>query len=252
MNDLEKELCTQLQKDLQVEVKHSEQWNLPVQRLKVDFDTVEQSTMDVLMKMLLTAFQTASFQNSEQLSETLLVEPLFIEHVIQKMSRANLVKNEAQSFMLTEKGEAQLASGIFIDLSEERTENLLYSPCHNKILLGDETDSDEALADYRYYDEYANWTVETLDPKMIQAILQTQMSQEDANVQMVVSRVHSIAPLTMAFIPCIEFQIYNQAEDIFYARIWNTLLGEWDERLEEQVNERERQGWRELFLQTTK
>lgn len=248
MKELKKRLTSELQQNLHIEIKDHQQWSLPIQSLKVDFDTVQQSKMDVLMKMLLTAFRASVFQNSEQLSEMLLVEPLFIENVIQKMTRANLIEKNEQHFKLTEKGEEQLASGIFINLPEDRTEHLLFSPCHERFLGGQLEEHQEELDEYRYYDEYSSWDIEALEENMIREILEdTIQVEEAAQVQTVISSVQAIIPLTMEFIPCLEFQLYNKEEDIFYARIWNTLLSEWDETLEGQVNERERKTWREVF-----
>lgn len=248
MKDLTKQLISELQQDLHIDIKHHQHWNLPVQLLKVDFETVQQSKMDVLMKMLLTAFQTSKFQNSRQLSDILQVEPLFIEHVRQKMERANLIKKNEQVYMLTEKGEAQLTSEVFVDLPEDQTMHLLFSPCHERYSLGEIEKGQEELADYRYYDDFSDWDVEALDEKGMREILQNRFKVEEANqIQIVVSAIQSIVPLTIEIIPCIEFQLYNKETDVFYARIWNTLLNEWDKTLEGQVNEREREVWRKTF-----
>lgn len=48
-------------------------------------------------------------------------------------------------------------------------------------------------------------------------------------------------------IPCQEFRIYNKEQDIFYARVWNTWLEQWDDRLDKQIEEQERVKWREKW-----
>ncbi len=248
MKELRNRLKNELQRDLQIDIKHQQIWNLPVQSLKIEFETVEQTKMDVLMKMLLIAFRESSFQNSKQLSEVLLVEPLFIENITKKMLRANLIEKQEEIFTLTDKGHEQLRNEIFIDLPENRTENLLFSPCHERFLFGQLEESQDEVEEYRLFDEYANWDIEALDENMIREALQsTIQSEEAAQVQTVISSIHATAPLTMKFIPCIEFLLYNKDQDIFYARIWNTLVNEWDETLEEQVTERNRQAWRKEY-----
>ena len=67
----------------------------------------------------------------------------------------------------------------------------------------------------------------------------------EGNVQTVVSNIVSVSDIQIDLIPCIEFQLYNVVEDIFYARVWNTLSEHWDETLEAQLNEKERKKWRE-------
>lgn len=248
MDELKKRLTRELTQNLQVKLHHSEIWNLPIHPIKVEFETVRQTKMDVLMRMLLTAFREADFHDVGELSDVLLVELVFIENLVQKMLYAGLIEKEASVFKLTKKGNDQLNTGIFVDQFEEANEILLYCPCHGKLLEGSLDEENHPYKDYRFYNDFSNWEIDSIEHHAIRAGLQMLMPKsETTNVQTVISEVHSIAPLTPDVVPCIEFQLYHQEEDIYYARVWNTLLNEWDETLEAQINERDRQNWREVY-----
>ncbi len=249
MDELKKRLTRELTQNIQVKVKHTDIWNLPIHSIKVEFETVRQTKMDVLMKMLLIAFREADFHDVGELSDVLLVEPIFIENLVQKMLHAGLVEQTDDRFKLTEKGINQLDTEIFVDQFEGMSENLLYSPCHKKLLVGSLGEKeDQPFNDYRFYDDFSNWEIDTIDRREIREHLQNVIPEsETPNVQTVISEIHSIAPLAAEVAPCIEFHLYQQEEDLFYARVWNTLLNEWDEILETQINERERQNWREIY-----
>lgn len=245
MDELKSRLTYELGQNTEVQIKHSEIWNLPVHPIKVDFETVRQTKMDVLMKMLLISFQKGDFSASDQLSDTLLVEQIFIEDRVQKMLRANLIEKKASVFTLTGKGFDQLASGTFIDQSEELTEKLLYSPCHGAFLQGTfNLFDDDSFEDYRMYNDYSNWEIEMIERSVVHEQLQSLIPvSETPNVQTVIAKINSLASLVVDVVPCIEFHLYDQSQAVFYARVWNTLLNEWDETLEGQIHAKERQSW---------
>lgn len=252
MDELKSRLTRELGQNLQVKIIHSKIWHLPIHPVKVDFETVCQTKMDVLMKMLLTAFREADFNETSQLSDVLLVELIFIDNLVQKMLRAGLIEKKDAMFNLTEKGQDQLNTETFVDQAEEASENLLYSPCHGRLLEGTlEETSDDQFDDYRLYDDFSDWEIESIDQIAVRQGLQSLIPKsETPNVQTVISEIYSIAPLTPEVVPCIEFQLYNEGEDVFYARVWNTMLNEWDETLEGQINERDRKRWRAEFLES--
>ena len=70
-----------------------------------------------------------------------------------------------------------------------------------------------------------------------------------ANVQTVVTAIESTSVVKDLSVFCIEFRLYNKAEDTIYARVWNTLLGHWDEIIEAQLNEKERKQWRSSYIE---
>lgn len=251
MDELKKRLTRELRQNVQVDIKHSIIWHLPIHPIKVQFETVRQSKMDVLMKMLLTTFRRADFSDVNQLSEVLVVEPIFITHLVEKMSYAGLIKKENSFFALTEKGIDQLDTETFIDQAEEVSQNLLYSPCHGCLLDGSlEKAEDDQLDDYRFYDDFSDWDIHSMKEGEVRHALQNLLPEnESPNEQTVISNIHEMGPLKPEVIPCLEFQLYNKAEDVFYARVWNVFLSKWDEVLESQINERERSGWREEYLE---
>ena len=68
-----------------VAIINEERWKLPAVLYGVSFDRVKRLKMDILMKMLLLAFQEADVRRAAILSDMLFVEELFISDLIDKM-----------------------------------------------------------------------------------------------------------------------------------------------------------------------
>lgn len=251
MEELKRRLTKELQQDFNVKILESLPWGLPVHSIEIAYQTVKRTQMDILMKMMLLAFQTEEITDAEELSDILLVEQLFINDLIDKMARTGVLENKGDSFTLTETGIQQLDSGIFAHEPEGGAKKALYSPCHQAFLTGDmeELSSDEGQETYRYHEEFADWTVKSLAKTDAIAALQLLgVESSEGDAQIVISKIVSATNVQTDAVPCLEFRLYNKAEDVLYARVWNTLLGHWDKTLEEQLNEQERKAWREKYL----
>lgn len=147
----------ELQQNRNIKIVKTAEWCIPIRTVDVTYKPVRRSTMDVLMTMLLLSIQEADFGNTQELSELLLVDPLFIEDLISLMIRVNLVRNEDDFYRLTEKGQEQLERGIFEEELEEETSTLYFSPCHQSFLTVDTNNDeyDELPELYRYIDKEA-------------------------------------------------------------------------------------------------
>lgn len=251
MEELKRRLIKELQQDFNVKMLESLTWGLPVHSIKIAYQTVKRTQMDILMKMILLAFQTEKIVDAEELSDILLVEQLFVRGLIDKMSRTGVLENSGSSFKLTEAGIQQLDSGIFAHEPEDGVNKALYSPCHEAFLTGnvEELSSDEGQETYRYHKEFADWTVKSLaKTDAITALQSLGVESSEGNAQIVISKIVSATNVQTDAVPCLEFRLYNKAEDVLYARVWNTLLGHWDQTLEAQLNEQERKAWRKNYL----
>lgn len=251
MDELKHRLTKELQQDFNVKILESLSWSLPVHTIKIAYQTVKRTQMDILMKMMLLAFQTEEIHDAEELSEILLVEQLFINDLIDKMSRTGVLDNKGSSFTLTEAGIQQLDSGIFVHEPEDDSKKALYSPCHEAFLTGniDEISTDEGLETYRYHQEFVDWSVKSLDKtEAIDALQSLGAEFKEGDAQIVISKILSATNVQTDAVPCLEFRLYNKAEDVLYARVWNALLGHWDKTLEVQLNEQERKVWRDKYL----
>lgn len=238
----------ELQQNRHVKIVKSTEWCIPVRTIDVTYEPIRRSTMDVLMKMLLISMQEANFKNVQELSELLLVDPLFIEDLVSLMSRVRLIEQTDGFYKLTSKGEKQLEHGIFEEELEVETATLLFSPCHQAILpVGEESieEFDELPAPYRYVNKEAEQQ-EHFDEEMMLAALQQE--EEEASSQKKVATIVTSDAKQINDIPCLEFILYNKEQNIVYARVWNTLLNQWDEKLEQQLTEKEQLQWREQYL----
>lgn len=252
MHELEKRLKKELLQNLKVKIVHSDIWSIPVHSIEVEFKPVKRIKMDVLMKMMLLTFQKAKIQHAEELSELLLVEQLFIQDLIDIMLRTHVMEKNDGIYKLTGKGSQQLEDGVFEEEQEAESRNVLYSPCHETFLEGNikETLSNlEELEIYRYVKEgYLDEELTFESEPLIHAIQSRFAKSREDSVQTVISEIVTTTDLYIDDIPCLEFILFNKEEDIMYARVWNTLVERWDEKLENQLNEKERVTWRKEYL----
>lgn len=242
MDQLKQRLKKELSKQPDTTIVKSLEWFLPVKSIEISFETVKRSKMDILMKMILITFQKADIGHIEELSEMLLVEPLFIKDLLDRMLRTKLIEKKNNLYKLTELGIIQLESGIFISERQEKKESALYSPCHEKFLIGEmKTKSNPEQKRYRY----AKRGVETTygQALLLKTLRTIGVESESMHEQITIEDVTAAVELGAEAVPCIEYRLYNRAEEFVYARVWNSLLGEWDAVLEKQLNDNERQQW---------
>jgi len=250
LDDLKGRLTKELQQDLNVKIMGSLSWNLPVNSIEIVYQTVMRTKVDILMKMMLIAFGKADIATAEELSDILLVEQLFINDLIDKMTRTGVIEKREGFYSLTDVGVRQFKTGIFVHEPEIESTQALYSPCHQTFLNGEINNIlKEEKEVYRLKSKIDDWSVATLeDTVLIDALKTMGVESGEGNVQIVVSEIVSAADIQVDLVPCIEFRLYNKAEDLLFARVWNTLSEHWDETLEAQLNEKERKKWRELYL----
>jgi hypothetical protein len=249
---LKSRLLKELQQDLNVKVLDSLAWGLPMHTVEITFKTVLRTKMDILMKMMLITFQKSTTATAEELSDILLVEPLFIQDLIGIMTRGNLIEASSGGFSLTAAGVHQLETGIFEHEAESESLEMLYSPCHERFLKGELKEKDIVSQEiYRYASDFNDWDSTFFEENdLLNAVKSMDVESVEGNVQKVVAEIGSATELQLDLVPVLEFHLFNKTEDILYARVWNTLLGHWDEVLEAQLNEREVKMWREKYVKT--
>lgn len=242
------ELKKRLQKELihnnpNTKIIKSQEWFLPVQVIEITFETVKRSKMDILMKMILLTCQKAKIKSSKELSELLLVEPLFIKDLITKMLATKMLEQQDGTFSLTKYGIQQLNDGIFISEQTSQLTSAMFSMNHQKFLLGKLNHNDkQKMKKYRYAQEDRK---NQIKQSAMMQVLRTMGKETNSGTEQVVIEAITTAKVTeVAEIPCLEYQLYNETEKLVYARVWNSLLMEWDETLETQLNKKERTHWR--------
>jgi hypothetical protein len=245
MDKLEKQLRSRLLEDPDIQLKNAAIWNIPVITYEVTFKRVKRSQMDVLMKMMLLTFEEADIRRAANLSELLLVEELFIADLLKKMQRMGLIGLEKQSYKLTSKGQEQLRTGIMVEELEEESTELSYSPIHDEF-WPEMTDyfDDKKMPLFRY----ANTENTVNEKKMLEVLAARENGAEEDGFQTVVEGIIGYDQQKVEHVPCLEFQLYNKKQDIFYARVWNTWIGRWDETLEKNIEEKEIMDWREKWM----
>ncbi|HSP22080.1 MAG TPA: hypothetical protein VLQ20_07095 [Planococcus sp. (in: firmicutes)] len=217
-------------------------WKLPVVTYDVSFGRVKRLKMDILMKMLLFAFQERDIHRAATLADMLFVEELFISDSIEKMVRTRLVQLDKKGYGLTAKGHDYLEKGIFEEEMEAEATQISYSAVHDEYRLAADSETpeaEEALAPYRYA------VKGTVKKDRIQGLLTNRPQETDEQgFQIIITDIKGCIEHSVEHVPCIEFQLYDQKQDIFYARVWNTASASWDEKLEKGIEEREVVGWR--------
>ncbi|MCL6572660.1 MAG: hypothetical protein K6T88_13400 [Bacillus sp. (in: Bacteria)] len=242
MDKLAKRLSATLIENPDVQIKESALWHVPIVMFDVAFKMVKRSKMDILIKMLLLSFELANIRRAANLSELLLVEELFIADLIEKMERTGLIILKKEGYKLTTKGHEQLKTGIIDEELEEERTVLFYSICHDEFwpeMTLPVSDTDKELPLYRYHSNQDLINVE----RIFQVLSESENRLEENGLQTVVADVCSFDQRVVKHVPCLEFQMYNKDQDIFYARVWNTWLEQWDDRLEKQIEEQEQVKW---------
>lgn len=243
MDDRITELRAGILANPEVTLLKEQQWKLPIVLYKVNFDRVKRLKMDVLMKMLLAAFQEADIQRAANLAEMLLVEELFIRDLIDKMQRTGLIQLEKKGYKLTAKGHDYLEQGIYDEEMDGDEAVVAFNAAHDDYFLAEEKSysvAEETLPHYR-----CDVKKEPSKKRMQQPLSERAASGEEDGFQIIVSGITACTEQHTNFIACIEFQLYDEKQDIFYARVWNTMTGLWDETLEKQIEEQEVLKWRE-------
>ncbi|WP_445479256.1 hypothetical protein ACULLL_02235 [Lysinibacillus irui] len=250
MSKLQQRLMRELQQNRNIKIVKTAEWCIPIRTVEVTYEPVRRSTMDVLMTMLLISIQEADFESTLELSELLLVDPLFIEDLVSLMVRVNLMKKEDNFYRLTEKGQLQLEQGIFEEELEIEKTTLYFSPCHQSFLTIDVDNRDEYddLPElYRYIDKKAEQQ-EQFEESLVIAALQEENEEEVGNSQKVITKIVQTEAQQINDSPCLEFVLYDKEQDILFVRVWNTFLNRWDHYLEQQLTDKEQLTWREQYL----
>ncbi|MCH7322708.1 nucleoside-diphosphate sugar epimerase [Solibacillus sp. MA9] len=220
------------QKDVSIEKQMI--FSIPVHTLEVIYHPVMRNAMDILMKMMLISLNKARLTNAELLADILLVEPLFIHDLTNKMLSLGMIKKE-EAFSLTAKGEAQLASGIFEEELDETSYFVQYSPLHEAILEGDLEQFEELEQFPEVFPTIDSEEIEEMDEAILVQYIQQQLSEQplaEGEVPSSISSVVSSLSVQINDVPVICFMAHNDAENQQFARVYNTLTGEWDAKLE--------------------
>ena len=247
MNELKKHLEKTLLENPAISIKNSVICHLPLITYYVTFKREKRSKMDILMKMMLHTFEQAEIRRAANLSELLLVEELFIEDLLMKMQRMGLIKLEKQVYRLTLKGQKQLKDGIIAEEMDEESTTVSYSVTHDEFWPETsatlETTGD--FPDFRYAKQEASEKM--TEARLLDVLKEKEEVIEEDGFQTEVAVVTNFSEQKVEHIPCVEFQLYNKEQDIFFVRVWNTELQRWDEQLEKEIEDKEMVEWREKW-----
>lgn len=251
---LQQSLSEQLMKKNKVSILHSETWSVPVHTISVFYKPVVRTKMDILMKMLLMSLQNNAFESAEQLSEILLVEHLFVQDLLSKMQKTGLIVKGDSYYQLTEKGQNQFTNGVFEEEQEVTTMELLYSPTHQYFFNGDIEEvlefEDFPEKIYRYHVQEEALNID--HSEIINEIRKTESNDEEdedsQQEQLFITSIDSFENIQINDVPCIEFILYDEEKDYLFSRVWNTLTEDWDQQLENVIQEKEQMIWREQYL----
>lgn len=235
LQQLKQQIVPQLEKEFGGNVQYSDIWCIPVHTYEIVYQPIEKKSMDILMKILLFSFQKSTFTNAEELSDILLVEPLFVEDLMKKLMKNGLLEKEGEIYKLSKKGQAQFSQGVFEEVLDPVTVEILYSPVHEKIVEGDieqVLDFDDFPDEmYRYLDEEEGQVQEETMLKEIR------LRQVEENVE--IKKILSMEHIQTNDVPCIELVMQKEnGEKII--RVWNTLIEDWDQKLEKQIEANEK------------
>ncbi|ATP40306.1 nucleoside-diphosphate sugar epimerase [Solibacillus sp. R5-41] len=245
LHAFQEQLAKQLLQNPNIEIKKQMQYSIPVHTLEVSYHPVVRNAMDILMKMMLLSFQKAKLQSAAILADILLVEPLFIHDLTNKMLHLQMIEKE-EYFTLTAKGLAQLQSGIFEEELPLVSRQLQYSALHKDILQGDI----EALLDIEQFpDSFPYMESEEIgeleESKLIEQLQALEQSNELAEdeVQTFITSIHGTESIQINDVPLLCFVLYDLTEERHDIQVYNTLTNEWDAQVASVLFTHEKENW---------
>lgn len=246
---------TQLQLDVKQQliangwyVKREQQASIPVHTIEVQYHPVQRAVMDILMKMMLISYERAEVREPGVLADILLVEPLFISDLTNKMLNLNMLqKAEDEAITLTDKGRLQKENGVFEEQLPLQTEFITFSPTHARILDGDI----EAFSELDAWPEpfpYAIEDFKTIDePSLLTYLTDLQPIAQEDEPQSFVTDVVTYESVQVNDVPIFVFICYEDKGERYFAKVYNALTNEWDEVLEALVTTHEKTAWATQF-----
>ncbi|RHW38230.1 nucleoside-diphosphate sugar epimerase [Lysinibacillus yapensis] len=253
LNSLQKSLTEKLTKNSNISILQADTWCVPVHTLNITYKPVIRTKMDILMKMLFLSLKETHFESPEQISEILLVEPLFVHDLLSKMQKTGLISKTSGWYELTDKGKSQFANGVFEEEQDEASVELLYSPTHESFLKGDieevldYEDFPEKMFRYASQDEPLSLEHDVIIAEIKSRNLDDQDGEEDTEENLLITSLDGVEDMQVNDVPCIEFVLYNQEKDNYSCRIWNTLIDGWDEKMELLIQNKEKTSWRKTL-----
>lgn len=243
---LQRQLADQLTQMDGAKILHEMSFCIPVHSFKVTYNPVLKKPMDILMKMMLISFQTGVFKDGEALADVLLVEPLFINDLLSKMKKTELVEKE-ETLRLTAKGEKQLAEGVYEEELDAVSDILQYSPLHKAFLPGDI----EEVLEFDEFPEELSYAAglevkEVVEDQMVELL--TDMQEDDDEVKTYVTSILSSEEIQINDVPCLAYILHDTKTDTLFARVYNTLTKQWDTDLEDVLHTNERANWKGQYL----
>ncbi len=245
LHAFQEKLAKELLQNPNFEIKKQLQYSIPVHTLEVSYHPVVRNAMDILMKMMLISFQKAKLQSPAILADILLVEPLFIHDLTNKMMHLQMIQKE-EHYTLTAKGIAQLQAGIFEEELPLVSRHLQYSALHKGILQGDiETllDIEQFPDSFPYMDsEEIGALDEAMLVEQLQALEQSNELAED-EAQTFITSIHATESIQINDVPVLCFVLYDQKEERHDVRAYNTLTNEWDTHVASILFTHEKENW---------
>lgn len=246
LTDLQHKLTKQLTtKD--IEIKEAHIFSMPLHTVQITYRPVQRSAMDILMKMMLISYEKAKIADPAVLAHILLVEPLFIHDLTNKMLRTGMLTKEDEIILLTNNGRQQKAAGIFEEQLEPQVSECYYSPLHANFLTGDV----EEATDVEDFPEVFPYAIEELgeiaDQLNIDYLTDLQPAPDEDTPQTFITTVEHYESIQIHDIPILQFICYEISTNRYFVRVYNVLTNEWDTTIEEIVHTKERQTWASKF-----
>ena len=247
VDTLIRQLTLQIEEQLSSKVLATEIFTIPFSTLEISYLPVLKKRMDILMKMLLTSFQSGVFTTPDQLASILMVEELFINDLTKQMEKSKLIELD-EVYKLTAKGEGQLKEGIYEEQMPVETIEMLYSTLHEQLFSIDidtlelEHDLPEPLANFEDDQDI------TFDEAMLTTSIQKHL--QDNESELIVQEIENIETVELYDFPYILFICHDEKIDRLYSRAYNIYTNEWDDGVAKFMDKEQLIHWRAQYLST--
>ncbi|GKV65006.1 MULTISPECIES: hypothetical protein [unclassified Sporosarcina] len=237
MDSLQKKLQREIQQQPNLQIEKSSRWGLPVETVNISYTTIKRTTMDILMKMMLLTIDKLPIADPKMVADFLAVDSLFAEDLLEKMKRADMIRKRKGVFELTQNGAEQLQSGIYEQAPEQKEIIMYYSACHENILCEEKEDLIKTKIEPFRLAKKQKHKMKSLHEELLRsALLSAGVEMSEGPLQIVLDKINPAVHISKQLILCIEFSVYNRSENMRFTRVWNTLLDQWDEKLEKLID----------------
>lgn len=232
---------------------HIQEWKVPIITYQVNVTSATKSRLDVLKKMIMILAQSKSDIQRKDIHQFLHVDDLFIQDIVEQMLNVNLLTElTTGELRLTRLGEEQLLAGTVLSAPEQEQFYFHHDTLGGTLLPDDPKNNwikpEWDLTPYRYQDQELSLADKVLDSEGLREFLsETKQIFEVGGKEKIISSIDPLEQVNRKYAKVAEYHFYDILNDELFCKVWNGATSQWDNELEEDIEQNEKDQWREQY-----